>query len=176
MRVEVGLASHEVVLREQHLTHRHAAFRERALVRVHQDALPDARGRLQRRDVVRLALQRERIEARRDRAARNQNALQPLAPQRADLPRKGAHLLVVEPPVLAGEARRTDLHDDPSHVRKRARHGCSPATCSGVNSNAMSPMRTSSPSRAPARDNASSMPSAMSFSWRNASASALPRS
>jgi hypothetical protein len=59
-RVEVPLATDEIVLREKDLPDLHLPARERALIRVHEHPLPDRGRRLKRRDVLGTTLQAQR--------------------------------------------------------------------------------------------------------------------
>ncbi len=189
LRVAVVRTSYDVLCREQDLPRSQPVPGERLGVAVHQQALPDAGGRLLGGQVARAAAQAHRPEPGRDRPGGDQHQL----PARRATGRQRVHQPVQAGTVDAGsrtsgatgEGRGADLDDDPG----RCGHGCAPVAGAGrahlpssrrsaprrpcsssapafmegsqskITACSPSPMTTSSPASAPASSRASSTPS-----------------
>src|SRR5690606_21891553 len=117
--------------------------------------------RLQAGNVGRTGLEPHRGQACRHGPRGDEYRRQPFVPQVGDLAGDTFDRGPVDSGVRAHEARGADLHDYPSAVRDWAPHSSSSSSSSdtgGEYSKVKSPIRTSSPSFAPASASALSTP------------------
>ena len=151
---------HEIERREQDLAPDDADRIERSFVVAHEPALSDSRNGLEHRQVGRARVEAEHGEAGGDSPARNHDG--PVATL-AELGHFGAqlgHRRLDDVAALVGDRRGPDLHDDRSH--QPGPISSAPPSVRphqpGSQSNSKRPMRTRSPSLAPARVRARSTP------------------